>query len=280
MNDEEPGVVPQRVPELPRPAFVAEQGAEVLKARPQPLPVGATCRITSNHLLCIGTVLTVDEEKEKVKGYSDELSSNRQEMESFSEARRSLQNALRQSENNVLQEQEFNQELHSNLEDLFADMCSLAQIHQHSGNLVESAEEKAKHEIAAANEKLDTERKKSSKLDDKVKLLEEENDKLYRKLAKYKERLEQERKERKEEEEQRRDAEHRRKRNGPVSYLNSLHTSNISDVSRQTQGARQTQSTRDYRTSHRTSRDKSKANKENASTSYYTNASQLRSQYK
>jgi hypothetical protein len=224
----------------------------------------------------------LDEEKTKTKNLADQIHSKQEEMESFTATLRSLQNALHQSESNVVQEQGFNRELHSNLEDLFADMCSLAQIHQYSGDLVEATEKKAQEDIAVANEKLESERKKTSKLDDKVRLLEEENDKLYRKLAKYKDRLEQERKERKEELERRKEVEHRRKRNGPVSYLNSLHTSNISDVSRQTQdmSGRQAQSTRDHRTVHRQLCDRSNPDKENVSTSYYTNVSQLRTQYK
>ncbi|KAL3920676.1 MAG: hypothetical protein SGILL_003138 [Bacillariaceae sp.] len=225
----------------------------------------------------------LEEEKTRTKGLSDQVDTNQKEMESFSETHRSLQKALKDSEQSVVREQEYNRELHNNLEDLFADMCSLAQMYQHSGDSAESIEKKARQEIDEANKKLDSERKKNSELGTKFKLLEEECDKVYRKLAKYKEQLKQERNERKEEQEQRKEAAHRRKRNGPVSYLNSLHNSNISDsrsLQTQDKSTRQTQSTRDRRTTHRSSSDKSNHDKENASTSYYTNASQMRTQYK
>ena len=79
-------------------------------------------------------------------------------------------------------------------------------------------------EIEAAGRKLRREEERNRELAGAVDQQRHENEKLCRKLAKYKERLEDERR-------QRQDEASRRKRNGPVSYINQLHQTATSDPS-------------------------------------------------
>lgn len=67
-----------------------------------------------------------------------------------------------------------------------------------------------------AKKKLQAEHNKNEILEESELRLQRENERLLRKLARSKEKLEQERRERQEEME-------RRKRHGPVSYINQLH---------------------------------------------------------
>jgi hypothetical protein len=217
----------------------------------------------------------LDEENEKSREFSKKLQIANKQMESFEKNNRNMQEAVCEREDVISRVKDSNHRLHDNLEDLFADMCSLSQIFQENEEMMKTQKHKSRQEADEAIAKMETERTRSVELGSKVKSLEVENDKLYRKLAKYKERLEQERKERRDEHEQRKEAENRKRRTGPVSYLNSLHEPSVLDKS----CTRQTSSSRNYDSSQRTSHQKSVHDKENGSSSYYTNASQRRGFY-
>jgi chromosome segregation ATPase len=217
----------------------------------------------------------VIDEKSKSKELSDEVRANREEIVSFSEKYEALKKEINDRETIISEVEGTNHHLQDNLEDLFADMCTLAQMYQHNEHQAASQEEQRRRAVKEVNVELISERKKNEELDSKLKGLQDENDKLYRKLGKYKERLEQERKERRDEQENRKEEENRRKRNGPVSYLNSLHSSTVSEKS----SARHKSSSLDQSSSQRKSREENVYDKENALSSYYSTASQRRKHY-
>eukprot|EP00536_Pseudo-nitzschia_multiseries_P001266 jgi/Psemu1/250383/estExt_Genewise1Plus.C_150155 len=181
-----------------------------------------------------GTIGTLQQELKDEKAKSNEIAqkveANRDAIVSFEEKCGDMQNIIDEKEDAISRMDDKNHRLQNDLEDLFADMCSLAQIHKHKETEEESQKKMNTAAIDAVNEELTVERRRNEELSSKMKDIKEENDKLYRKLAKYKERLEQERNERREEQSRRREEDHRRKRSGPVSYLNSLHESSSSDV--------------------------------------------------
>lgn len=151
-----------------------------------------------------------------------------------------------------------NKHLLNNLEDLFADMVSMAQIHKFEKKEHNSSSEKRKGEVEELSGKLRSERTRNKEITESLKSLRAENEKLFRKVAKYKETLEQERS-------QRHDEKQRRKQSGPVSYINQLHDSQRSSRNEST-----------YDKSSKSSR--SRLGKEN---SYYaSSSSQRRKNYK
>lgn len=209
----------------------------------------------------------LDVETKKAEELAERVATGCDELVAFERKQHELLQTITDREKQISNVHESNQQLHGNLEDIFADMCSLAQIFEYNERQSEILRQKSTREMGAAEQRCHSERQRKLELEAQVRSLEKENDKLYRKLAKYKEMLELERKGRKVEVELRKEAEHRKKRNGPVSYLNSLHTSNISEIS-----SRQTSIPRDHGSSDgRPARDK-----ENDGSTYYTNASQRR----
>jgi chromosome segregation ATPase len=190
-----------------------------------------------------------------------------------------MTNSIEERDDMISRVEDTNQKLQDNLEDLFADMCSLAQMYRHNENQEESQKLKNSEAIEAVKQKLASERRNNEGLTSKIAGLEEENEKLYRKLGKYKDKLEEERKGRREEHERKKEEEHRRKRNGPVSYLNSLHTCTTLDGSTDVSRSRSTRtpSQRPPSQPHKSSRDRSAIHeKENSSGNH---KSQRRAKY-
>jgi len=172
----------------------------------------------------------LNDEKAKSNEIAQKIEANRDAIVLYEEKCGDMQNFIDEKEETISRMGDTNHRLQSDLEDLFADMCSLAQIYQHKETQDESKKQLNTEAIDAVNEKLEVERRRNEELSAKMKDLQEENDKLYRKLAKYKERLEQECNAKREDQKRKREEEQRRKRSGPVSYLNSLHSSSSSDV--------------------------------------------------
>eukprot|EP00534_Pseudo-nitzschia_fraudulenta_P017651 CAMPEP_0201264104 /NCGR_PEP_ID=MMETSP0853-20130426/7782_1 /ASSEMBLY_ACC=CAM_ASM_000640 /TAXON_ID=183588 /ORGANISM="Pseudo-nitzschia fraudulenta, Strain WWA7" /LENGTH=390 /DNA_ID=CAMNT_0047567899 /DNA_START=122 /DNA_END=1294 /DNA_ORIENTATION=+ len=232
----------------------------------------------------IGMLQTaVEVEKSKANDAVNEIEANQEAIKSFQKKFDNFQHVIHERDGMISSVEETNRKLHGNLEDLFADMCSLAQMYEHNENQAESHKHQNTEAIEAVNQKLTKELKRNEKLTLKVADIEEENEKLYRKLGKYKERLEQERKGRREDQEKKKEEDHRRKRNGPVSYLNSLHTSTTSDMS--LSRSKSTRSSRDQTLSSQRppsqykSRDRSLNDKENSDGNYRSSTSQRRARY-
>ena len=229
----------------------------------------------------------VNHEKSKTNEIMNELQSNRVDIRSYEEKYRHMEKGMHERDDIISQSEDNNHKLQDNLEDLFADMVSLAQIFKQNEDQEESNKQKNYEAAESLNQKLLSECEKNDALNSKMKNMQEENDKLYRKLAKYKERLEQERNDRRHEHEKKKEEDHRKKRNGPVSYLNSLHTSTTSEMSSRNKSYRSRDvSTTDHppsqrpfhhqsqRSSQRQSHVNSmheKENKHNPSTSHHSN---------
>ncbi len=173
----------------------------------------------------------VRDEKAKAAEIADKAQANQETIQSLQEKCENMQTAIEERDNRIVRSEGNNQNLHDNLEDLFADMCSLAQMYQHQESNEESQQMEHHGALEALNQKLTRERKSNQELNSQMTEIREENEKLYRKLGKYKERLEEERNARKQDQDRAKEEEHRRKRNGPVSYLNSLHTSSTNSSS-------------------------------------------------
>jgi hypothetical protein len=225
----------------------------------------------------------VKDERVKADEVVKEAQAGQEAIQSYEEKCDDMQNAIDERDDAISRVEDTNEKLQDNLEDLFADMCSLSQMYQHNEKQQESQKLKNGEAIEAVNQKLATERQNNKELSSKIEDIEEENEKLYRKLEKYKDRLQQERKDRREEQERKKEAEHRRKRNGPVSYLNSLHASSSVDIdssrSRSMRSSRdRTPSSERPPTQHK-SRDRSTYDKENSSGNYRSSTSQRRAKY-
>jgi hypothetical protein len=97
-------------------------------------------------------------------------------------------------------------------------MVSLTQIDQVKEKEEATKKESADSAIHRITSKFNSERKKNKSLVEREQTLLQENEKLFKKLTKYRERLKEERQERQEQMD-------RRKKHNPVSYINQLHQS-------------------------------------------------------
>lgn len=195
-----------------------------------------------------------------------ELSDRINEMSETMDSLRGSHNIL---EGEVSYFRDDNKNLLNNLEDLFADMISLAQVYQHLEKEKDSSVAKGTKDLDDLRQKFSKERGRNCELEEKVSTLKTENEKLFRKLAKYKDRLEEEQRSREEEKQ-------RRKRSGPVSYINQLHeSSSRNDRDKESQRSSRNDRDKSYRTT------SSKQGKENSSTyyAYASTASQRRKNY-
>jgi hypothetical protein len=213
-------------------------------------------------------------EKSTVRDLLSEVDAHRDEIRSYVVRFDELQNHLEVNEKIVATTEAVKNNLHENLEDLFADMVSITQMYQHNESQHASEKKKFEASVSDVTVRLQLEKERNDELGKTIHDLQEENEKLYRKLGKYKERLELERKDRLEADER------RRKRNGPVSYFNSLHDTTTSDRSISQNQKQLQQSSRDQNTSQQRKAREVQSDKENSSASnYYSTVSQRRNHY-
>ena len=118
--------------------------------------------------------------------------------------------------------------LQDDLEATFANLSLLAQAYQIKEEEVFAMVEQKDKAVQEARRQADAERRRNEELEQTERHLQFENDRLTKKLARAKEKLQEERQERHDEAE-------RRKRHGPVSYINQLHTSTTSEASSRAQ---------------------------------------------
>ena len=163
------------------------------------------------------------EQEAKAAEFEDELKTTTAELETKERGFRELEDEIHSRDDQITDSEQANQQLRANLEDLFADMVSLAQIFQAKEK--DDAEEKGKtnEKIQEVTSQLNLERRRAQELQETEKKLRNENERLYEKAKKYKKLLEAEL-------ENKRAAE-KRKQQAPVSYINQLHTSGVSDKS-------------------------------------------------
>lgn len=165
-----------------------------------------------------------DDEKAKTKNLEVEIQSQMQKLDLLVRRHQALEDDIHERNRTIDDSLAANDSLRDNLEELFADMVSLATVYEAKENEVVQLNRKHHDTLERTESKLSCEVKRNEELNSTVDQLRRENEKLYQKLAKYKERLEDERRGRQEEA-------NRRKRNGPVSYINQLHQSTTSDKS-------------------------------------------------
>jgi hypothetical protein len=204
----------------------------------------------------------IDEEGARAKELQEEMLSQTEKLDSLFRTRQELEDELRDRNQAVEDFETTNETLRDNLEELFADMVCLTKIYEAKESEAANLQRNRYDEMEEAGRKLRREEERNEELSSTLDQLRHENDKLYKKLAKYKERLEDERRERQEEA-------NRRKRNGPVSYINQLHQSTASDRSR-----------KDQPTSRKDSGSKKSRSRSDKENSYsYATESQRRSHY-
>ena len=158
------------------------------------------------------------EEIAKSTEIAEELEARNEELGSMERRSSELEQEIHARDEETSQVQEINGKLQDNLEDLFADMVSLTQIYQVKEKEEATTKETADGAMQEITNKLNSERKKNEELAEREHTLLQENEKLFKKLTKYKERLVEERRERQEQTD-------RRKKQNPVSYINQLHQS-------------------------------------------------------
>eukprot|EP00934_Nitzschia_sp_Nitz4_P000465 Nitzschia sp. Nitz4//scaffold59_size112058//16711//19909//NITZ4_004100-RA/size112058-snap-gene-0.60-mRNA-1//-1//CDS//3329555096//465//frame0 len=129
-----------------------------------------------------------------------------------------LETKLNQSEQDFYSIKEQYCQLKDNMEDIFADMLNLTIAYEGKEQEFHTEKESNARTVSQMKDQLHRERVNNDELSEANQQLQSDNNKLMRKLGKYKELLEEERQARQEEA-------NRRKRNGPVSYINQLHDS-------------------------------------------------------
>ena len=102
----------------------------------------------------------VNDEKMKASELLDEVRTGRDELRTFREQHHALKRDIHDREHVISQVEGTNHQLQNNLEDLFADMCSLAQIYQHNESQSDAIGRKNVEAIQEVNTKLEAERKK------------------------------------------------------------------------------------------------------------------------
>lgn len=205
----------------------------------------------------------IDKEEARARVLQEEMHSQTEKLNSLFRTRQELEDELQERNQAVQDYKTTNENLRDNLEELFADMVSLIKVYEVKENEVANLQRNHFDEVEQTGKKLRRAQERNEELTSTVDQLRHENDKLYKKLAKYKERLEDERRERQEEV-------NRRKRNGPVSYINQLHQSTASDRS----AARDKSTTRKESGSNMS---RSRSDKENVNS--YDSESQRRRNY-
>ena len=163
-------------------------------------------------------------EESKTRELEEEMQSQTEKLDSLLRARQDLEVEIHERDQAIENYEAANENLRDNLEELFGDMVSLSTVYEAKEKEVVKLRRNHHDEVEESNQKLRREQEQNEELASTVDQLRQENDKLYKKVAKYKERLEDERRERQEEAS-------RRKKNGPVSYINQLHQSTSSDRS-------------------------------------------------
>jgi len=173
--------------------------------------------------------LQQEAQDEKLKA-NEIIKGNKQTIQSYEQKYIDMQNTICERDGMVYRGEGTTRKLKDDLEGLFRDMCSLVQIYQRNESQQELQKHKNIEAIKTIKHKFIAEYWRNEGLTSKIRNIEEESEKLYRKLGKYKERLEQEREVRRQVQERGKDEKYRRKRNEPVSYLNSLHKSATSNM--------------------------------------------------
>jgi chromosome segregation ATPase len=167
----------------------------------------------------------IEQERVRSNQLKEVIDSLNEKLDSQSRTKQELEDELFARGKTVEEFETTNDRLRDDLEELFADMVSLSIVYESKESEVIAMNRNHHDELEAAHRDLRREKARSKDLQKMHDDLQESNEKLRRKLEKYKQRLQDEQRDREEENV-------RRKRNGPVSYMNHLHQSTSLDRSR------------------------------------------------
>jgi hypothetical protein len=168
----------------------------------------------------------------ELKEVAEELESTTTAYKKASACERDLRERLNHQEYSLGAAEESESAMRDSLESLFADMVSLAQLYEIKEQEISSAKENGVSEVEDLKRKLKARQRQNTELEEQLQQVKYENDVLSNKCAKAREKLERERIERQRDVEQ-------RKRTGPVSYINQLHQSTVSERSSKSSRPRQ-----------------------------------------
>ena len=167
----------------------------------------------------------IEQERVRSNQLKEVIDSLNEKLDSQSRTKQELEDELSARGKAVEEFETTNDRLRDDLEELFADMVSLSIVYESKESEVIAMNRNHHDELEAAHRDLRREKARSKDLQKMHDDLQESNEKLRRKLEKYKQRLQDEQRDREEKNV-------RRKRNGPVSYMNHLHQSTSLDRSR------------------------------------------------
>jgi NTP pyrophosphatase (non-canonical NTP hydrolase) len=167
----------------------------------------------------------IEQEVARAAALKEEIHCQDEKLDSLFRRTQQLEGELQESGKAIEEFQATNESLRDNLEELFADMVNLATVYESKEGELAAIHRKYHDELEGVHRNLRREKERGKELQKARDELQETNERLQRKLEKYKQRLEEERRDREEDN-------IRRKRNGPVSYINQLHQATSLDRSR------------------------------------------------
>ena len=171
----------------------------------------------------------VDEQKRRCSDQVKELSNYKDRLQIVEGEHKTTRSHLSASQAALNETNTAYNKLADDLEETFSQLSLLAQAYQTKEDEITSIVEKKDRAIQEARRSADSELRRNDDLEATERHLQFENDRLTKKLERAKQKLEDERNLQQEESD-------RRKRHGPVSYINQLHTSTTSAASRAPRG--------------------------------------------
>jgi hypothetical protein len=164
------------------------------------------------------------ERQQEVERLARELSTTKTSLSGAIQKTHEMREHIESQEETLVGMEKSQSELQESLELLFADMVGLAQLYEHQEEQLSNSHHQGTALTAKLEQKLAKEKARNDELERRQEQMEYENEVLSKKYAHVREKLDEERSRQAEEASQQR----RKKRTGPVSYINQLHNNNTS----------------------------------------------------
>ena len=186
--------------------------------------VQATSRLEQLEAKEQDMIVRIREREQELSRLQLELKSTKESLSSMVEQQEELHERIDEQDRIRGTLEQSQTHLRDNLESLFADMSSLAQIYAKKEQEEASSCENSEALVQKLKRKLEKEKERNAEFQERYRQVQYENEMLSTKYAKVREKLTNERKERQIQEQEAAERQRRReKRNGPVSYINQLH---------------------------------------------------------
>ena len=166
----------------------------------------------------------LERSQSEVQTLTEQLRSAMESVTTLTSKATSLQAQMEDKEEHLNSAEESYQEMQQSLECLFADMVSLAQLYEIKEKEASGSRKDSDSLIEKLKRELKSERERNDRLERRQKQVEYENDALSKKYEKVRDKLEEERASRRNAME-----EEYRKRTQPISYMNHLNASRLSN---------------------------------------------------